>query len=293
MDMEDFTLKFDGPTNQIEANTLINTLLHFTNLVQEIAAELDPTRKVEIKINAAPRPGSFLVDILFIYQNVIDEIRKLFATQPLATTAQLVTIVTGVVKFVSWLKGKKPEKVETANDSVKITTAEGNVTYIDKRVYNIYTNNKSVQQSVAKTFETLSQDPNVTGLELHGSAPEAQVSIPQEDFASIAAQDDTVLSSNEKVVTKPATLNILSLDWELKKKWEFYYDGNKITARIKDDAFSQAINRGERFAKGDSLEVELEIRQEFDEAVNTFINKSYVVQKVVRHIPRSEQSSMF
>jgi len=77
------------------------------------------------------------------------------------------------------------------------------------------------------------------------------------------------------------------------QKWEFYFEGNKISAKITDDTeFLKRIDSGEQFAKGDSLEVEIEIRQEFDKSVNTFVNKSYKINRVIRHIPRPPQSRL-
>jgi len=64
---------------------------------------------------------------------------------------------------------------------------------------------------------------------------------------------------------------------------------NKITAKISEDFFAK-IDSGEKFAKGDSLEAEFEIRQEFDLAANTYINKGYKITKIINHIPRVEQS---
>jgi len=44
----------------------------------------------------------------------------------------------------------------------------------------------------------------------------------------------------------------------------FFYAGNRISASIGDVAFFKLIDGGERFAKGESLVVDLEIHQLFD-----------------------------
>ena len=87
-------------------------------------------------------------------------------------------------------------------------------------------------------------------------------------------------------------LNIVRLSFDKSQKWEFYYDGNKITAKINDVDFLLKIDSGETFAKGDSLEVELEILQEFDQTVNTYVNKSYKINRIIRHIPRPPQGKL-
>ncbi len=73
-------------------------------------------------------------------------------------------------------------------------------------------------------------------------------------------------------------------------KWVFYWQGNKISASIKDERFNNEVNSGmESFAKGDALRVELHVHQVFDESVDTYINKSYEIAKVLEHIPRPKQ----
>ena len=76
------------------------------------------------------------------------------------------------------------------------------------------------------------------------------------------------------------------------RKWEFIYQGNKISAEIVDDEFWNKINvLGLRFGKGDILTVDLEITQIFDYDANVYLNKSYRVLKVLgyRQAPRQIQ----
>ena len=59
-----------------------------------------------------------------------------------------------------------------------------------------------------------------------------------------------------------------------------------------DPNFYKLIDKGEAFAKGDTLEVELQINQLFEESVNTFINKSYQVNRIIDHYKRAEQKKI-
>lgn len=68
--------------------------------------------------------------------------------------------------------------------------------------------------------------------------------------------------------------------------------GNKISAKIPDSNFYELIDKEEAFAKGDTLEVDLQIIQKFDESVNTFINKSCQLNKIIRHLSRNEQQKI-
>jgi hypothetical protein len=79
----------------------------------------------------------------------------------------------------------------------------------------------------------------------------------------------------EKNIVIAATLNIIIISFDDKLKSDFYFKGNKISVKINDPNFQKRIDNGEAFAKGDILEVDLEIKQKFEQAVNTYINKSY------------------
>jgi len=140
--MDDLKIKFDGETHQIEANTLINSLLHFTNLTHEINRELGTDRKIEIKVNAL-KEGSFLVHIV-IEATLIENIKGLFTNDNIDIAASIFTVVGGLFAFAKFLKGGKPEVIESNDISTKIKNTKGDVTYIDNRVVKIYQNNKLV-----------------------------------------------------------------------------------------------------------------------------------------------------
>jgi hypothetical protein len=97
---------------------------------------------------------------------------------------------------------------------------------------------------------------------------------------------------NKRIVEELTKLHIFKLVWDKDRKWEFLYRGIKISAPIADESFFKLIDKGEHFAKGDSLEVDLHITQIFDNSVNTFINESYLIKKVRKHIRRAEQGSL-
>jgi hypothetical protein len=278
--MDDIKIKFDGATHQIEANTLINSLLHFSNIVQEVNRELKTERKIEVKVNALSE-GSFLVHII-LESNLLEAVENLFTKNNIEIASSLMTVVGGVYTAAKFLKGKKGKVLEAGPETTKIESQGGDVTYIDNRVYTIYENNKLVREAISQEFQTLSKDENVTGFAILNTNNEPIVSINKEEFNEIGGMQENTLM-----------LNIVRLSFEKTMKWEFYYDGNKISARINDEDFAKLIDNGEQFAKGDSLEAEIEIQQEFHKPVNAYINKSYKVIKILNHIPRPKQSTIF
>lgn len=286
--MDDLKIRFDGQANQIDANTLINSLLHFTSVTQEVNRELGTQRKVEVKVNALA-PGSFIVHLI-IESSLLENIGNLFNKENLALAANIVVVVGGLYGVAKFLKGKEPKVLDSNENSVRIENTQGDVTYLDNRVFNIYQNNRSVRESISQEFETLGNDPNVTKFELLDRDDKLIVEIPKEDFASIANLDEGRIMTDERVVKKVGRLSISSLSFEQEIKWSFFYEGNKFKAKITDDEFVKMIDSGERFAKGDSLEAEFEIKQEYYEPANTYVNKSYKIIRIIKHIPRAEQT---
>lgn len=292
MDMEDLKIKFDGQTHQIEANTLINSLLHFNTIVQEINKELKTDKTISIKINALPE-GSFLVHFTLEAYGWLKQAQELFSGKAASSIANIIAYLTAIYSVARFLGGKKAKTIENKGETTIITNQNGDTMIIENLAINIYLNNKKIQESLNQEMSVLDADPNVTGFEMLNKNDEPIIQIERKDFASMAGNMLYIEESTDRIINKVAMLNIVRLSFDRNQKWEFYYEGNKISAKInEDDEFLKRIDSGEQFAKGDSLEVEIEIRQEFDNSVNTYINKIYKINKIINHIPRPPQSRL-
>ena len=292
--MEELKIKFGGDTHEIEANTYINSLLHFTNIVQEVNKGISKDKKIEVKIRANIA-GSFIVDLMITPSDIIDGVKQIFSSEHITYASELIKTVSEVYKVAKHLFGKKPKNITNDKDeSIRIENFEGNVQVFDFRGANIYLNNPNIKEAIAQEFETLESDKNVTSFELLNKNEEPIIEINQKEFYDLSSSGSTEeLTKNERIETiSNANLNISSLDWEFKKKWDFYYLGNKISAKVTDSTFGERIDKGERFGKGDTLNAEMEITQKFDESVNSYVNKSYTITKILKHIERTTQSKL-
>jgi hypothetical protein len=288
-DSEELKIKFDGNTHQIEANTFINVFLNFVSLIENINTEFDETKKIEIIINASPKQGSFILDLIISSSTHFDLLTNLFKKDNIEYAANLLSILTSVIGLAQFLKGEKPSKIETlGNGSVKIENKNGNVTVFNNNVYNIYSK-PTVLVPIRNTFEALNSDSSITGFDILDKNQNQLTHISSEEFSFFTGIVENEIQIDEKVLEVHVSLNIVSMDWELKKKWEFYYMGNKISARIKDNLFAEEIKNGLPFRMGDSLEVKMEIRQQFDHEINAYVNKSYTVTSIIKHHPRTDQ----
>ena len=285
-----FKIKFDGQEHQLDANTLINSLIHISSIIQEVNSYYNSGKKIEIKIKALEK-GSFLINIELV-ESALEHLKNLLTKDNVEYAAAIIGSVIGLVELKKFLKGKKAKSVdEKTNEKVRIENEEVEVIYIENFTYNIYQNSPIIKDALAQNFETLDNDPNITAFEITDKNEVPLIRVEKVEFDGMSIKSDEI-TNGERVLIEAANLNILRLSFEGNLKWDFYYKGNKISAKILDKTFYELIDKGQSFAKGDILEVELQINQIWEEAVNTFINKSYSVTKILRHIPRNEQGKL-
>lgn len=281
----DFKIKFDGEQHQIDANILINNLIHTTSIIQEINRELHSGKIIDIKIKALQK-GSFLIHIDLV-ETTFDSLKNLLTRENIETAGAIIGGFVGLIELKKFLKGKEIKSKEEFNNKIRIENENSEIIFIENFVYNVYENNTIVKDALSQSFETLENDNSITGYEITDRDENPLVRVSREDFEYLSLKSEK-LNNDEKILTQSASLNIVKLSFDNKLKWEFYFKGNKITAKVEDPNFQKRIDNGESFSKGDMLEVEFEIKQKFDTTVNTFVNKSYKINRIINHIKREE-----
>lgn len=93
---------------------------------------------------------------------------------------------------------------------------------------------------------------------------------------------------NEHAFDKEATLTIVGLNFERGSRWQFMYNGFKISTVVKDDALMSKIDEGERFGKGDAIRVKLRITQRYNKDYKAYENKSFKIVEFYEHIISKE-----
>jgi hypothetical protein len=286
----DFKIKFDGQQHQVDANVLISSLIHTTTVVQEVNRYLNSGKKIELKVKALEK-GSFLCHIELV-ETAVEALKNLLTKENIAVGSAIISAVVGLVELKKHLKGKKPKETKPEKgDKTKIVNHEGNVLIIENATFNIYEHSLVVKDALSQNFDALDNDPAITGFEITDGNEKPLVRVDKAEFADLAKKSEEVEEGERKLI-EAATLNVVRVSFEENLKWDFYYKGIKITARIIDPSFYELIDKGEAFAKGDVLEVELQTNQKFDESVNTYVTKSYQVNKIVRHVSRNEQQKL-
>lgn len=292
-DQNEFKLKFDGELNEVDASTLGYSLLNVTNLVQEINQELATGQKIEIKVKAH-QPGSFIVH-LTLDPAQASPLMDWLTPDNIETAAKaagaIIATLGALFGLRKKLKGEPPKEVVQKGDDVQIQTRDGNTVIVDQRTYNAYFNNPKVNEALSKTFKTLEGDPSIEGFEITDSKEVSLFDARREEFPAMALTS-SVPQAQTKSIVQQASLYIVKPSFERNLKWDVVFAGNRVPVSMNDESFLNSIDRGERFGKGDILEVEFQIDQILDPDINTYINKSYQINRVIAHIPRAEQTSL-
>lgn len=284
VDSKNLEIKFGGDLHEIDVDLLIESLVSYSSVTQESAAYLSPGIKVNIKIKA-PREGSFIILLNLIAGKASD----FFTRENVELASEIIVIVGGLYNLKKWIaKNGRPKTVKPNEDeSIEISNSNGNIT-INKNVYNIYQENPRVRENLRNTFLKLKERDEITDFSIRDVDSGKDIfQVNKEDFASLSLDDDEIEQKKQEVLKENQELSVFKVVFKENYKWEFYYQGVKIYAPIEDEDYFGKIEKGEiAFRSGDKLIVNLNIEQVFNESANTFVNDSYHIMKVVKHIPR-------
>lgn len=281
----DMQLNFEGQTHSIDANTLINVLVHYQAVVTEANKQYGGgVYEVRLEVNAIEK-GSFVIDISVV-QNIV---QQLFSKESVAYIAGLVGVIDGVYNLYKAFKGrpvKTKDDVEKASQTLNIN---GDVSLTIKNITNVY-NQPVVREAISKSVETADEDPNVEGFSISKGKDEPAVTFEREEFKDYIYTDfDTEEDMpDERAFDETVTLTIVGLNFERGSRWQFMYNGFKISTVVKDDALMSKIDEGERFGKGDAIRVKLRTVQRYNKDYKAYENKSFKIVEFYEHIINKE-----
>ena len=288
---QQFEFRYKGE-NFIDLNTLITSQFHFLAAVNELQKELYPDVDLKLKVGAFNK-GSFVVDLL-LETNWVDH---LFNKDSVYVLEAIVGGFASIVGIHKYLKGRKADKVEEKGDNVTISVnGDKNSVTVDKRVFNIYKDNVTINKSVQQNFEMLQEDDEIEGVEIKVSnASNDILTVEREEFQELAKQNpylsrttmEEVHLSQNLFIKKPNLMPEKNKTW----KWELIHKGRDISAKVVDWDFALKINEGLKIGQGDRLVADLRIGYKYSEQFGTFVERNfYEVVKVHKLIPRSEQT---
>jgi len=275
-----FFLKFDVDAHTMDVATLSATLMSLTVVMQEINRDVNPSATLTTKINSVGHASFWF------------EVSPVLATLPLISLAtlsnanEIISFLSAILNLRKFLRGEKPSKIEATGDSRVITNVKGDITYIDNRIYNSYTSNPSINESLNTFNKALKEDHNIETITIEDQNKKPLYSATRPEFSELTDCEllsEALIRIQER---EQLTLQIARVEFEKSSGWVFSYEGFRITARIDDNDYLLKIrNRRERFARGDQLLVDMNIHQEQDPESKIWTNKAYRIVKVHDHLP--------
>jgi hypothetical protein len=281
-------MRFGVVEHEVSVVTAVASLISIADILKEIGSSFG-NEKVDVTITA-PEPGSVLFYIAVVAsQNIHQIIPGVIDSINFAKT------LLDIFKIGEATKGERPRSITTQKAAGKtvtqITGQKGNTYIVNGDVHvagNLLISNTTVQKSVRNLGDIGKKDEALNTLSFKYDSEEYAISKAAFDYLEKIGEDSDF---QESIVSK-AQLIIIRPSFDQKLKSDFCYEGARITCTIQDADFYKEIDGGKKFSKGDVLESNLIIKRKFDSSVNAYINHSYIVTKVTRHIPRSEQPTL-
>lgn len=289
----DFGLKFGCEQHQVKASTLIGVLMGITTIIEETNRELGTGKTIEVQVKAH-REGSFWVH-LGLDENTLAAASmitvNLLNLENTKKATEIIKTVLELFKLRKELKKQDAPKIDEMGGEIVVHAGDNAVIQIDRSVRNLYFGNAVVKHALNQTFETLEDDEFITEFEITDKEERPLFAVARLDFPELIA-DSKADINQKKMFENHAIITIVKPSFDQTLKWRFVYRGIALSAFLADKAFNERINRGEPFAKGDLLEVDLQIDQVLDPTLGAYLNKVYTVTKVHKHHERDRQLSL-
>lgn len=290
----DFRIEFGGDSHEIDLNTLLVSLMNFSNVMSEVQQALAPDTQMNIKVRP-PQNGSFLIDMLISAPDAVAHTASLITRDNISLVENIVSGLVGMIDLKKHLMGDRPARIYPGNEGnqVIVENSNGNTFHIDHRVYNIYNSNPNVDASLTKAFQAIESDTAIESVGIKDNEGRALTKVVNDEFKLMSVANGSTAPVDKRDIYKErVNIRAIKLTFEDGAKWGFVYDGNKITAGITDPGFWEAVEKNESFSKGDTFLVDLKISQQFDPSINEYLNKSYEVVRVLDHIRPGKQGRL-
>ncbi len=288
-----FSIKFGGKPNAVNASTYGLVLVNTVTLFEEANKELETGAKLEIKVNSE-NEGSFLAAVGI----EVSQLPALLNEEHIKLAGGIITgligLVTAALTLRKTLKDNSPKEAKTEGDSVQLTSSDGNKITVNKNVYNVAFNNVKTQKAMKAIFTTLDNDEAITDFSLLDEKEEPLFRVERKEFSELKTLNLLPLT-DKQYVSDTATVYIVKINFDKTLVWDFIYRGEKKSAYIKDDDFLNKVAKREvLFGNGDALKVELDIEQAFDETYGTFLNTgTIIIRKVLEVMPKLTPPKLF
>lgn len=279
-------VRYEGDFTEAKATEILPSLLAFAGLLEEVGREIAPEKRLNIYISSTSQ-GSFIIDLNL----ALDAVEKIKSILGLSDSTTLQTILTATITLIAikqFLKGEKPKTIQEQNGDVVIINKENSTMIIAKEIYNISATSQTVDEYISGITKPLSEQ--IKSLKIEDR--EIGITLTEEDYPSLQATNPLFEEQVRDIEDKEAYLTVVKIVFAENRKWEFIYQGNKISAAIADSQFIQRLD-SYIFKKGTKLKCHLKIKQIYDRKIEDYINKEYTIIQVLSVEPPKETKPLF
>jgi len=290
LDMSQFKVVYEGDQHDIRADVLLDSIGSVTDLVSTVNSELGGGTNIKIRISA-PERGSFGIDLSLL----TDVATQVLSNDVVTYTSALVSTVTGLYQLHKHLGGEDPDQIEQDGNENRVYNNDGDVKVFDSDVVNIYQGEDDARNQLDGTYDATRKDDRVEGFRIEDAETgEEKFRAEEEEFDQLAGSDRDD-EPDTRMVSDRVEVTVVRVIFDPERKWQFLWEGNKISAKINDVGFWARVDNGqEQFASSDRMEVELERKQEYDPKLEDWVTQDYEVTQVHSHWKAGgEQQTMF
>ncbi len=287
------TLKYDSENGFVEANTLVKSIASLVKVFQELNAEINKEYSMNQKLGINLKPVSengfgLMLDISTRNSSVITQLYD----EPVEYADSIADTFIKLVEVRKFLDGEKPASVGNVEKGYELTNQKGEAFIINPTVYRIFSENNDILMALKSNFESLNSDPYLKSFNISGNRG-SKINITEKDF-EIYFKKVKKIDKTHQIINLSQAKVFLRVIFERNIKLQFYYDGNRLNnVKFNDDSFQSDVENGKMIANGDQLIVEMDIYQEWDDTLKTFLNKSYEIHSVREHVHRNQELRLF
>lgn len=279
---EKIVVKFEteGQVKEVNALAVASSMEAVATMIEEVHQGFKDNHKLLVK--ARPfNPGSFEIplDIIVIVAAGLGLYEK-------DVISGVLDIIKEYFNLKKLLEGGIP-KIENGGVVIK-----GNVIKANNITINLLESSSPANKLVSKAIKNAGFDDSIKDLQIIKKSDEEKiVHVKKSEFGYYDISQHIIELPEEKSKIEKANLVIYGPILEANNQimWRFFKDGRKISANIIHKDFLAKVEAGEQFAAGDNLEVDLRIRQKYDQMLDTCIDSKMTIIKVHHHIKKPEQ----
>jgi hypothetical protein len=277
-DDDGFVLHFGGRTHEVDALTFGNALVSIAEVVRAINQEVNPGFALEIAIDAVG-PGSFRARL----KTAKKTLKNLFSGSVPRD------IIIGILSTLLWEKVISPDtppQITISDDSVIIQHGNDRI-IVPREAYDAKRKveaSPAVNRHIARAMEVMENDPSVEsfGIATGLRDPEPLLEFPRSTFPVIRQNAMPRPEEGSRYEDKNVVVSVHKAVFERSaRKWEFIWNGFKISAPILDQTFFDRLEaRKVAIKQGDAFRAVLRIHQTYDKMSGNWINDRYEIMTV-------------